>query len=552
MSIFNFPIVSAYGLNIKPSDGALLYFYEAGTTTPKATYTTSAETTANDWPVVADDSGRFPVIYISGLYKIIITDKNGADSQTFDNLQGRDGDLIYQGDFDSTTNAGDYPASGSQGDFYKVSEAFTLNSDSGDHVLIVGNFIVCNKAGATGIDADWDIIKGQILDEDDMASDSAVLPPSQQSVKAFVEAKISDADLDSASSAVIAPSQDAVKAYVSPKVSKVNIDSNNLILDLITADTVDMNADSLLTLTAAFLGTVVSDIDETYNITTDLMATTSEKASTWYQLWYDSAGVRMMVPDLTGTADNDTANSLDDDDATFEADLVQVGDKIYQTTDGTEGYVKAVISETVLTCKDAAGADLDLFPDGDETYKIHMLSPTGLGVSKANVGKAYNSAGSHLDKVEKHGRARVTSAFFRTQNGVGATNTNIQKFTTEVEASDDVVVTVKNLAGPSADDGFSITANMNCVVTITYTFNYSAASIGGFSKNSTQLSTGITGITSADQLSGAATGGANVINSVTWSGKIDTGDIIRPHHSGTADGAATGIIGINVKATEIV
>ena len=161
MSIFTFPAAQAYGINIKPFDGSLMYFYEVGSTTPKASYTTDAETIAHAQPVVADINGRFPAIYISGLYKIIVTDKNGADSQTFDNLQGRDGDLIDQGAFSSTTNGGDFPASGSKGDIYNVTEEFDLNSTSGSYSLFIDDWIYCNKNGATGIEADWDIKLGQ-------------------------------------------------------------------------------------------------------------------------------------------------------------------------------------------------------------------------------------------------------------------------------------------------------------------------------------------------------------------------------------------------------
>tara|TARA_R100000008_G_scaffold83505_1_gene69024 strand:- start:782 stop:1732 length:951 start_codon:yes stop_codon:yes gene_type:complete len=53
---------------------------------------------------------------------------------------------------------------------------------------------------------------------------------------------------------------------------------------------------------------------------------------------------------------------------------VQVGDVVYNTTDWTVGLVKAVDSATTLSIMDADGADLDLFPDGNETYSIYQAN----------------------------------------------------------------------------------------------------------------------------------------------------------------------------------
>ena len=68
------------GPGIKPASGAKLSFFETGTSTPKDTFTTAAATIANANPVIADSNGVFPDIFISGTYKVILTDKN--DVQT--------------------------------------------------------------------------------------------------------------------------------------------------------------------------------------------------------------------------------------------------------------------------------------------------------------------------------------------------------------------------------------------------------------------------------------------------------------------------------------
>src|SRR4051812_8708199 len=50
--------------------GALVYFFDAGTSTPKTVYQDSDESTAHEYPVETDGNGRWPAIYIPfGSYK---------------------------------------------------------------------------------------------------------------------------------------------------------------------------------------------------------------------------------------------------------------------------------------------------------------------------------------------------------------------------------------------------------------------------------------------------------------------------------------------------
>jgi hypothetical protein len=189
MALFYLPQSSAFGQHVIPSDGAKLYFYESGTTTPKTVYSDPAESVAHTQPVVANSSGRFAAIFLSGTYKVVLKDKNDVQIWEEDGLGVSGSAFRLLGDFDSSTNGGNYPASGTTGDLYRVTEEFVLAAASGSHQLYIGDFIVANKAGATGINADWDIIKGRIwlIDEDDFASDTDILAPSQQSVKAYLD-----------------------------------------------------------------------------------------------------------------------------------------------------------------------------------------------------------------------------------------------------------------------------------------------------------------------------------------------------------------------------
>jgi hypothetical protein len=72
--------------------GGKLYTYLAGTTTPAATYTTSAGTTARTNPVVLDSAGRVPgsgEIWILPIaYKFILKDSNDVLIATYDNISG--------------------------------------------------------------------------------------------------------------------------------------------------------------------------------------------------------------------------------------------------------------------------------------------------------------------------------------------------------------------------------------------------------------------------------------------------------------------------------
>ncbi len=72
----------------------------------------------------------------------------------------------------------------------------------------------------------------------------------------------------------------------------------------------------------------------------------------------------------TGTADFDAANKLHDTGEFLSGAIWVVGRRVFNVTDGTWGWVKARDDDDTLSIMDAAGADLDLFPDGDEDYVI--------------------------------------------------------------------------------------------------------------------------------------------------------------------------------------
>lgn len=73
--------------------GGKLYTYEAGTTTPKVTYTTSAGNVAWTNPIVLDAAGRVSgsgEIWLSfAPYKFVLTDANDVLIATYDNIRGQ-------------------------------------------------------------------------------------------------------------------------------------------------------------------------------------------------------------------------------------------------------------------------------------------------------------------------------------------------------------------------------------------------------------------------------------------------------------------------------
>jgi parallel beta-helix repeat protein len=64
------------GPGIKPASGAKMFFFSTGTNAPRDTFTTAAADIPNANPVISDSNGVFPDIFINGIYKVILTDKN--------------------------------------------------------------------------------------------------------------------------------------------------------------------------------------------------------------------------------------------------------------------------------------------------------------------------------------------------------------------------------------------------------------------------------------------------------------------------------------------
>ena len=120
-------------------------------------------------------------------------------------------------------------------------------------------------------------------------------------------------------------------------------------------------------------------------------------------------------------------------------------------------------------------------------------------------------------------------------NGYGSTNTAIWRLTTlVVNQGSDIAY------ADSATLGASFTINTSGVYSATFRMVPSGINGGlGISLNSSQLSTNILSIASADSVSGMQINTANTTATCSWTGYLAAGSVIRPHGDGGAAGNTT-------------
>lgn len=122
-----------------------------------------------------------------------------------------------------------------------------------------------------------------------------------------------------------------------------------------------------------------------------------------------------------------------------------------------------------------------------------------------------------------------------TGNGHGSTNTAIRRFSTTVTNTGNAIT-----YADSAADGASFTINEDGVYFISYIDSRVAGSTPyGLSLNSTQLTTSIASISTANVLSQVNNPAALEEGQSSWAGILEKGDIIRAHTSGATDGTSS-------------
>ncbi|MDH4183353.1 MAG: hypothetical protein OEV92_03960 [Nitrospinota bacterium] len=97
-----------------PASGWKVYTYEAGTTTPKATYTDASGVTPNSNPVILDARGE-AAIWFAGTYKLVVKDGSDVTQATYDDFGAGDSatapvvNLVGNGSFETDANADSLP-----------------------------------------------------------------------------------------------------------------------------------------------------------------------------------------------------------------------------------------------------------------------------------------------------------------------------------------------------------------------------------------------------------------------------------------------------------
>jgi len=114
------PQTRVFSLNITAMPGARLYFFAAGSSTPKATYADKDGATPNANPVIADSSGAFPPIFLDGLYRVELRSSGNIVQAGWPiDSVGQDRVVVPFGDWNETfTYTEFFPVTGSNGNWY--------------------------------------------------------------------------------------------------------------------------------------------------------------------------------------------------------------------------------------------------------------------------------------------------------------------------------------------------------------------------------------------------------------------------------------------------
>lgn len=87
-SLFPRSLTQVINSSGRKASGALVYFFEVGTTTPRVVYTDAALAVPQSHPVVCDANGIIPAIYLSyGSYRVRITTSTGTVLSDIDNIE---------------------------------------------------------------------------------------------------------------------------------------------------------------------------------------------------------------------------------------------------------------------------------------------------------------------------------------------------------------------------------------------------------------------------------------------------------------------------------
>ena len=179
----------------------------------------------------------------------------------------------------------------------------------------------------------------------------------------------------------------------------------------------------------------------------------------------------------------------------------------------------------VIVTSDATG-NLNIQSGGSTVVAV---TSTGVAVTGtlAATGAVSGTTGTFTGAVT----TPLSYVRLNTANGYGSTNTVIRRFTNIVDN-----VGVDITYADSATLGGTFTINTTGVYNVSYSDQYTAANRLGVSLNSTQLTTGITSITTANRLTNTETAGANYSSCCSATFYATASSVVRAH----TDGGVTG------------
>ncbi len=168
---------------------------------------------------------------------------------------------------------------------------------------------------------------------------------------------------------------------------------------------------------------------------------------------------------------------------------------------------------------------------GDVIRVTAESSPTANVGNMVNLSLTENNIPANFSNVLPQWSQSDSSIRLNTVNGYGSTNTVIRRFSNTVDNLGTAITYTD-----SASLGASFIANESGIYTVTYADVFNSGSYFGLSKNSSQLMTDIRSINVADRLEIATSSASDFVQTVSWSGYLLKGDIVRPHTQGSASG----------------
>lgn len=134
----------------------------------------------------------------------------------------------------------------------------------------------------------------------------------------------------------------------------------------------------------------------------------------------------------------------------------------------------------------------------------------------------------------------VSQVRYQLGNGHGSTNTVIRRWTNEIETLGTAITYIN-----SAVNGDSFTINEPGIYSISYVDRETGGGAAfGISRNSSQLTTSIVSINAADRLASTLAQSGAEDQTVSWTGYLAAGDVIRAHTDGNTDDLTTNQITI--------